>query len=86
MKQNPGEAHLTLEELQDMAKNNTSKSFMTNLSRYVRHITGSSAYWQKVQQDLKTIISYKGPPAVLFHVLLSRHALARITQTFLFTC
>ena len=55
LKQNPGEAHLTLEELQNMAKNNTSKSFITKLSRYVGNITGSSAYWHRVQQDLKII-------------------------------
>ena len=66
LKQNPGEAHLTLEELQNMAKNNTSKSFMTKLSRYVGNITGSSAYWHRVQQDLKTIISYKGAPTIFF--------------------
>ena len=66
LKQNPGEAHLTLEELQNMAKNNTSKSFMTKLSRYVGNITGSLAYWHRVEQDLKTIISYKGAPTIFF--------------------
>lgn len=66
LKQNPGEPHLTLEELQNMAKNKTSKSFMTKLSRYVGNITGSSAYWYRVQQDLKTIIAYKGAPTIFF--------------------
>lgn len=30
------------------------------------NITGSSAYWHRVQQDLKTIIAYKGAPTIFF--------------------
>ena len=65
-KQNPGEAHLTTEELKDMARKNLSGRFMTRLSRYVGNITGSSSYWHKVQQDLKTIVAQKGPPTIFF--------------------
>ena len=65
-KQNPGQAHLTLQELQTMAKNNTSRAFMTKLSTYIGNISGTSAYWHKVQQDLKTIIAYKGAPTIFF--------------------
>ena len=43
MKQNPSETHLTIEDLRNMAMNDTS-SFMSKLSRYVANITGSNAY------------------------------------------
>ena len=65
-KQNPGEAHLTLEELRNMANEKKSQLFMAKVSRYVANITGSSAYWHKLQQDLKSIIAYKGPPTIFF--------------------
>lgn len=65
-KKNPGEAHLTLEELRNMANEKKSWLFMAKVSRYVANITGSSAYWYKLQQDLKSIIEYKGPPTIFF--------------------
>ena len=38
------------------------------MSKYVGNITGSSAYWQRVQLDLKTIIAHsiKGSPTIFF--------------------
>lgn len=66
LKQNPGESHLTIEELRDMANNNTSVSFMSKLSRYIGNITGSAAYWHKVKEDLKAIIDSKGVPTIFF--------------------
>ena len=35
LKQNPGEAHLTIDELRDMAENNSATVFMSKISRYV---------------------------------------------------
>ena len=66
LKQNPDESHLTVEELQEMACNNNSSTFMSKLSRYVANITGSSAYWFKVKEDLKAIIEAKGAPTIFF--------------------
>jgi len=51
LKQYPGEAHMTLKELQCLAKHNTWQSLTTKAFRYVKNITGSSAYWNKVQQN-----------------------------------
>ena len=65
-KQNPGEAHFTLEELRNMANEKKSQLFMAKVSRYVANISGSSAYWYKLQQDLKSIIAFKGPPTIFF--------------------
>ena len=66
LKQNPGESHLTIEELHDMAISNSSSIFMSKLSRYLCNITGSSAYWYRVREDLKAIISYKEAPTIFF--------------------
>ena len=65
-KQNPGEKHLTLQELRDMISNNQSNLLMTKLSRYITNITGSDAYWFKAKEDLKAIIQHVGPPTFFF--------------------
>ena len=49
-----------------MASSNASTVFMSKLSRYVANTTGSSAYWHKVRNDLKTIITTKGVPTIVF--------------------
>ena len=66
LKQNPDESHLTMEELRKMASNNSSSCFMSKISGYVTNITGSSAYWFKIRQDLKAIIAAKGAPTIFF--------------------
>ena len=66
LKQNPGEAHLTTEDLQQMAANANSSVFLSKISRYLRNITGSSAYWQKAKEDLTAIITHAGPPTFFF--------------------
>lgn len=66
LKQNPDKSHFTIEELRDMATNNTSSGFMSKLSRYVSNITGSAAYWHKIREDLKAIIDNKGVPTIFF--------------------
>ena len=66
LKQNPGEAHLTTEELQQMAADNTAHVFLSKLSRYLGNLTGSNAYWHKAKEDLKAIIGHVGPPTFFF--------------------
>ena len=66
LKQNPGEAHLTTEDLQQMAANANSSVFLSKISRYLRNITGSSAYWRKAKEDLKAIITHAGAPTFSF--------------------
>ena len=66
IKQNPGDAHVTIEQLHQMRSSNASTNFMTKLSRYVSNITGSNAYWQKRRNELKTIINSKGTPTIFF--------------------
>ena len=40
LKQTPNEAHLTMDELKNMALTSGSSQFMSKLSRYVANITG----------------------------------------------
>ena len=45
LKQNPGEAHLTIDELREMAASNNANVFMSKVSRYVSNIAGTNAHW-----------------------------------------
>ncbi|CAB4041007.1 ATP-dependent DNA helicase PIF1, partial [Paramuricea clavata] len=66
LKQNPGEAHLTIDELREMAAGNNSAAFMSKISRYIGNISGSNAYWNKVREELKAIITNVGAPTIFF--------------------
>ena len=64
LRQNPGEAHLTLDELRQMATSNNSNTLISKISRYVANIAGSNAYWYKVREDLKAIITTVRTPTL----------------------
>ncbi|CAB4002039.1 Hypothetical predicted protein [Paramuricea clavata] len=66
LKQNPGEAHLTIEELREMAASNNANVFMSKVSRYVGNIAGTNAYWNRVREELKAIITSVGAPTLFF--------------------
>ncbi len=66
LKQNPGEAHLTLDELREMAAGNNANMFMSKVSRYVGNIAGTNAYWNRVREELKAIITNVGAPTLFF--------------------
>ena len=66
LKQNPGESHLTTEELKQMAASNSVDAFLCKISRYLSNVTGSNAYWFKAREDLKAIITHAGPPTFFF--------------------
>ena len=66
LKQNPGEAHLTIDELREMTASNNSNVFMSKLSRYVGNIAGTNAYWSRVREELKAIITSVGAPTLFF--------------------
>ena len=66
LKQNPGEAHLTLNELREMVASNNTSVFLSKISRYVGNIAGTNAYWNKVRDELKAIVTTVGPPTLFF--------------------
>ena len=66
LKQNPSEVHLTMDELRDMAQNNSSSELMAKMSRYVANVLGSNPYWHKVKEELKAVITSKGASTIFF--------------------
>ena len=66
LEQNPGEAHITIDELREMASNNsTANLFMSKISKYVAKVAGTNAYWNSVREELKANITSVGAPAFL---------------------
>ena len=39
---------------------------MSKISRYVGNITGTNAYWHRVREDLKAIVTNVGVPTLFF--------------------
>ena len=66
LKKNPGEAHLTIDELHEMAASDNANVFMSKVSRYVSNIAGTNAYWNRVREELKAIITNVGRPTLFF--------------------
>ncbi|XP_068692831.1 uncharacterized protein [Montipora foliosa] len=46
LKQNPGEAHLTVDELREMAENSDTTVFMSKISRYVGNTAGDKVHYR----------------------------------------
>ena len=60
LKQNQDEAHMTLNQLHEMASNNSSDVFLSKISRYVANIADTNAYWHRAREDLKAIVINAG--------------------------
>ena len=66
LKQNPGDAKLTVEQLQQMLQSNTYSTLMSKLMHYAKNVTGSNSYWHKAKEDLRATIAQVGPPTIFF--------------------
>ena len=67
LKQNPGDANLTIDQLKALTENNHKGSHVIdNIRRYMANIPGTPSYWYQVNGKLKAIIESKGPPQVWF--------------------
>ena len=66
MKQNPGEANLTINELQDIVREGSHATIMKKLMIYAKNVTGTNAYWNHAKEELKTTISQVGSPTILW--------------------
>ena len=49
-----------------MASSNSANVFMSKVSRYVGNIEGTNAYWNRVREELKSIITTVGAPTLFF--------------------
>ena len=65
MKQNPGEANLTLEELQHMLRGDFN-SVMKKLMRYTKNVTGTNAYWNDEKGKLRATITQVCAPTIFW--------------------
>ena len=66
LEKNPSEAHLSLNELCEMAATNNTNVFLSKVSRYVSNIAGSNAYWDRVREDRRAVIASVGAPTLFF--------------------
>ena len=66
IKQNPGEAHLTSEELRQLVESNNVSALLSKVFRYATNITGTPSYWHKVRSDMKAVITQVGPLTFFF--------------------
>ena len=66
IKQNPGEANLTTDELRAMLTSNEHPKIMSKLMHYAKNVTDTNAYWNQVKQELKTTITQVGPPTIFW--------------------
>jgi len=57
LKQNPGDAKLTVEQLQQMLQSNNYSTLMSKLMHYTKNVTGSNSYWHKAKEDLRATIT-----------------------------
>ena len=66
LKQNPGDARLTIEQLRQMLQSNTYTILMSKLMHYAKNVSGSNSYWHKAKEDLRATIAQVGPPTIFF--------------------
>lgn len=66
LKQNPGDAKLTVEQLQQMLQSNNYSTLMSKLMHYAKNVTGSNSYCHKAKEDLRATIAQEGPPTIFF--------------------
>ena len=60
LKQNPGDANLTLNELRSMVRTDNYFTVMRKLLPYTKNIAGINAYWKDVKGKLKATINQVG--------------------------
>ena len=66
IKQNPGEAALTIEELHSMLTTGNHSQIMTKLMHYAKNVTNTNAYWNQVKQQLRATINQVGSPTIFW--------------------
>ena len=66
IKQNPGEANLTFEELQEMLSSGSHSTVMSKLMHYAKNVTGTNAYWNQTKEQLKATITQVGAPTIFW--------------------
>ena len=68
LKQNPTDAHLTIEQLRDMVGRLDSTNLISRIQRYASKLQGSKQYWHARYEDLKALFQQKGSPTLFWTV------------------
>lgn len=66
LKQNPGDANLSIAQLREKLQNGTGDQILHRMSAYSANITGSDAYWFKRRTELESTFEQKKPATVFF--------------------
>ena len=66
IKQNPGEASMTIEELRSMLSSGSYAQVMSKLMHYPKNVTGTNAYWNQVKEELKATITQVGASTIFW--------------------
>ncbi len=66
LKQNPGDANLTIRELKQSIQNGTGNEILHRMTAYSANITGSDPYWYKRRCELQATFEQKKPATVFF--------------------
>jgi len=72
VKRNPGDLDFSYEDLNEMVYSGNT-SLVSKIFYYSRNLTGSNAYWNKVRQDIKSIIAQEGCLAIFFTLSMAEH-------------
>ena len=66
LKQNPGDANLTLNKLKSMVRTDNYNTVMRKLLQYTKNFTGTNAYWNDIKGKLKVTINQVRAPTILW--------------------
>ena len=66
MKQNSGDANLTIAELKDAINRRECTQLLNRMSAYSSNITGSDSYWNKRRSELEATFEQKEAATVFF--------------------
>ena len=68
LRQNPGDAHISFEELREMVGNLRGEQLMKRIQRYAAKILGSSQYWFQRYLELSALLEQVGTPTFFWTV------------------
>lgn len=66
IKQNPGDANISIDELREMATENAYSVLMNKIMYCAKNIAGSNSYWVQQKNNLKAIITQIGAPTIFW--------------------
>lgn len=66
LKQSPGDANLTLNELQSMVRKGNYDTVTRKLVWYAKNVTETNAYWNDVKGKIKAAINQVGAPTIFW--------------------